>query len=131
MRISASGLLSTIAVAIDQILRLAPSIKPPMEPVVSSTNATSTVGLARACDRPADRGRAARAKASERSVVDVIILLQCFVPWNRNSPGFAVASGPKQGGAGSDCGWLKHDPESSCGWTAVGRSGIGYGSRPW
>ena len=33
---------ATIAVAIDQILRLAPSINPPIEPVVSSTKATST-----------------------------------------------------------------------------------------
>src|SRR5450631_4243704 len=46
MRICASGLASTIAVAIDQILRLALSINGPMEPVVSSTNATSTTGLA-------------------------------------------------------------------------------------
>src|SRR5450631_1526113 len=45
MRISASGLASTIAVAIDQILRLALSISGPMEPVVSSTKATSTTGL--------------------------------------------------------------------------------------
>jgi hypothetical protein len=44
---------SAIAVAIDQILRLAPSIRPPIEPVVSSTNATSTVGFATAVDRPA------------------------------------------------------------------------------
>ena len=60
---SASGLESTIAVAIDQILRLAPSIRPPIEPVVSSTKATSTVGFATAGDRPADSGRVARAKA--------------------------------------------------------------------
>src|SRR3954470_24222051 len=106
MRISASGLESTIAVAIDQILRLAPSINPPIEPVVSSTKATSTVGLACACDRPVDSGRAARAKASERSVVDdFMVLLQCFFPWNRSSPGFTVACGPKQGGPGSDL-WL-------------------------
>src|SRR3981189_922289 len=70
MRISASGLESTIAVAIDQILRLAPSIRPPIEPVVSSTNATSTVGFTEACDSPAEGGRAASANAGERSVVD-------------------------------------------------------------
>src|SRR3954454_67911 len=103
MRMSASGLESTIAVAIDQILRLAPSIRPPIEPVVSSTNATSTVGFARACDSPAQSGRAARANASERRVVDdFMVLLQCFVPWNRSSPGFTVACGPNQGGARSN-----------------------------
>ena len=36
---------STMVVAIDQILRLAPSISGPIEPVVSSTKATSTIGL--------------------------------------------------------------------------------------
>src|ERR1700704_2689015 len=103
MRISASGLESTIAVAIDQILRLAPSIRPPIEPVVSSTNATSTVGFTEACDSPAESGRAASANARERSVVDdCMVLLQCFVPWNRSSPGFTVACGPKRGGPGSD-----------------------------
>src|SRR6266536_592974 len=65
MRMSASGLESTMAVAIDQILRLAPSSRPPIEPVVSSTNATSTAGFAQADDRPAgsDRAVSARAKA--------------------------------------------------------------------
>src|SRR2546430_7439609 len=63
MRMSASGLESTIAVAIDQILRLAPSSRPPIEPVVSSTNATSTAGFATADDRPADSDRAVRARA--------------------------------------------------------------------
>src|SRR6478609_1360769 len=47
MRTSASGLASMMAVAIDQILRLAPSISGPIEPVVSSTNATSTIGRGR------------------------------------------------------------------------------------
>src|SRR5207244_1092927 len=46
MRISASGEQSMMVVAIDQILRLAPSISGPIEPVVSSTNTTSTTGLA-------------------------------------------------------------------------------------
>src|SRR3954452_5834446 len=63
MRMSASGLESTIAVAIDQILRLAPSSRPPIEPVVSSTNATSTAGFATADDRPAESDRAVRARA--------------------------------------------------------------------
>ncbi len=43
---SASGLASTTLVAMDQIFRLAPSSNPPIEPVVSSTKATSTVGFA-------------------------------------------------------------------------------------
>src|SRR6185369_1155296 len=63
MRMSASGLESTIAVAIDQILRLAPSSRPPIEPVVSSTNATSTAGFATADDRPDDSERAVSATA--------------------------------------------------------------------
>ena len=60
---SASGLESTIAVAIDQILRLAPSSRPPIDPVVSSTNATSTAGFATADDSPADSDRAVSARA--------------------------------------------------------------------
>src|SRR4051812_21419411 len=69
MRMSASGLLSRIAVAIDQILRLAPSIRAPMEPVVSSTKATSTVGRAWAGDAIAKNGRVVRAKANARNFV--------------------------------------------------------------
>src|SRR5439155_4853604 len=52
-----------IAVAIDPILRLAPSGRPPIETVVSSTKATSTAGFARAGDSPTDSDKAARAKA--------------------------------------------------------------------
>src|SRR3954469_11068295 len=70
MRMSASGLESTIAVAIDQILRLAPSIRAPIEPVVSSTNATSTAGFATADDRLDDSDRAVRAKAKEKAKAD-------------------------------------------------------------
>src|SRR5882757_4031766 len=96
MRMSASGLLSTIAVAIDQILRLAPSIKPPIDPVVSSTKATSTVGFAIADDRPADNGIAARAKASERSVKrDSMVLLQMFRPSEPRFPWLHGAARPK------------------------------------
>lgn len=70
-----------MAVAIDQILRLAPSINWLIEPVVSSTKATSTVGRAMAEDRPAGNGRTARAKASELRVMrDLMGLLQGFVP---------------------------------------------------
>src|SRR5581483_6604161 len=69
MRMSASGLLSTIAVAIDQILRLAPSIKPPIEPVVSSTNATSTAALATAGEPTDDNGRTASASANAPAVM--------------------------------------------------------------
>src|SRR6185295_13326266 len=86
MRMSASGLESTMAVAIDQILRLAPSIRPPIEPVVSSTNATSTAGLAIADDSPADRGRAARARAkADVAMRGIVDLLQCLVPRKQGS----------------------------------------------
>src|SRR5476651_837051 len=87
MRMSASGLESTIAVAIDQILRLAPSIRPPIDPVVSSTNATSTVGLATAPENAAVDSNAAVARASTRvAIADFIGILQCSVPRNQNSP---------------------------------------------
>src|SRR5262245_22637489 len=67
MRTSACGLASTIAVAIDQILRLAPSISGPIEPVVSSTNATSTIGFAVALAGKANGAiRNARARALTR-----------------------------------------------------------------
>src|SRR6185369_17542532 len=98
MRMSASGLESTIAVAIDQILRLAPSSRPPIEPVVSSTNATSTAGFATADDRLDDSDRAvmARAKAdgAMRGIVD---LPQRFVPRKQVFLGFAMHRGHKKG----------------------------------
>src|SRR6266702_905730 len=87
MRISASGLLSTIAVAIDQILRLAPSISPPIEPVVSRTNATSTAGLALASEMAAEKGSAAsaetNAKANAGRAAGLMAFLQWSVPANR------------------------------------------------
>src|SRR5258707_3114990 len=84
MGISASGLLSTIAVAIDQILRLAPSISPPIEPVVSRTNATSTVGRAMAPEKAADNGRAASANARAAMVITgLMVFLQWSVPRNQ------------------------------------------------
>jgi hypothetical protein len=46
MRISGVGWPLAIWLAIDQILRLAPSRSPDMDPVVSSTKATSIVGVA-------------------------------------------------------------------------------------
>src|SRR5882724_11343634 len=86
MRISASGLLSTIAVAIDQILRLAPSISPPIEPVVSRTNATSTVGLAMAAEKAADNGSVASANARAGMVMTALmVFLQWSVPRNLGS----------------------------------------------
>src|SRR5437868_1598183 len=91
MRISASGLVSTIAVAIDQILRLAPSIRPPIEPVVSSTKATSTAGFADA-DDGVRKGRLARtvrlvAKASVRVTMrGIVVLLQCVRPLESRFP---------------------------------------------
>src|SRR5216684_7581327 len=102
MRMSASGLESTIAVAIDLILRLAPSIRPPIDPVVSRTKATSTVGLAMAAEDAADSGRAASANASVRIANErFMVLLQCSVPWNRGFLRFTVPRGRKQGGAGT------------------------------
>ena len=92
---SASGLESTIAVAIDQILRLAPSIRPPIEPVVSSTKATSTVGFATALDRPADSGRAASANASAGRVMTGFMVCSppVFRPLEPRFPGFL---GPRE-----------------------------------
>src|SRR3954471_4319859 len=84
MRISASGLVSTIAVAIDQILRLAPSIRPPIEPVVSSTKATSTAGFAVAAVGVRKGRLASVAKASVRVTMrGIVVLLQCVVPWKQ------------------------------------------------
>ena len=90
---SASGSESTIAVAIDQILRLAPSSRPPIEPVVSSTNATSTVGFATAADRPAESGKVASANASARMVMTGFIFPYSppvFRPLELRFPGFSV-----------------------------------------
>src|SRR6185436_7907007 len=42
MRTSASGSVLRMCVAIDHTVRLAPSIRPPIEPVVSTANTTST-----------------------------------------------------------------------------------------
>src|SRR3977135_2781505 len=80
MRISASGLLATIAVAIDQILRLAPSIRPPIEPVVSSTKATSTVGLAWLSENAAVESNAAAATTNARVVIDSFMYPPVFRP---------------------------------------------------
>src|SRR4051794_37365585 len=66
MRISVSGLASTIARAIDQIFRLAPSISPPIEPVVSTTKATSTSALACAGADEKQNGRNAASNAARR-----------------------------------------------------------------
>src|SRR5215212_9000341 len=66
MRMSASGLASRMARAIDQILRLAPSISPPMDPVVSTAKATSTNGLADAETDGKQKGKAAASSATRR-----------------------------------------------------------------
>ena len=91
---SASGLESTIAVAIDQILRLAPSIRPPIEPVVSSTKATSTAGFATAV-RQLDVTEGQGGEGGEGkpwvTMRGIVVLLQCVVPCgSRGSHGFAV-----------------------------------------
>src|SRR5947209_13979118 len=54
---------TTLFRSIDQILRLAPSINPPIEPVVSTTKATSTSGLARAGAENKHKGRNAASTA--------------------------------------------------------------------
>src|SRR3954470_2225878 len=83
-----------MGVAIDQILRLAPSISCAIEPVVSSTKATSTVGRAAA----GESGRVASANASEPSVMlDFMGLLQWFRPRNRGSLPITVGWRPKEG----------------------------------
>src|SRR6266536_991972 len=68
MRRSGRGRPSPMRRAMDQMRRLAPSMSPPMLPVVSSTNATSTrgpepaagIGLAATVGREAARARASR-----------------------------------------------------------------------
>src|SRR6185312_14653547 len=99
MRMSASGLESTIAVAIDQILRLAPSIRAPIEPVVSSTNATSTAGFSTADDRLDDSDRAARARAKADGAMRGIVGSPSSVLslGSRVPLGFAVHRGHKKG----------------------------------
>ena len=91
MRISASGLASTIAVAIDQILRLAPSI--------SAAHRAGGVEHerdfdGRLCNRRRQAGRERKGSESERKDAKgsnwLHVLLRCSVPWNRNSPGFTV-----------------------------------------
>src|SRR5436305_1213123 len=107
MRMSALGLESTIAVAIDQILRLAPSSRPPIEPVVSSTNATSTAGFATADDSPADSDRAVRARAKAGGAMRGIVgSPPVFCP---SKPGFPRVHGAlrsKRAGCGQICGRL-------------------------
>src|SRR5437867_6936307 len=49
MRMSGVGLALVISFAIDQIFCLAPSIRPDIEPVVSSTKQTSIFGLSCFC----------------------------------------------------------------------------------
>src|SRR2546430_6675621 len=99
MRMSASGLESTIAVAIDQILRLAPSSRPPIEPVVSSTNATSTAGFARAGDRPTDSDRAVRARAkADVAMRGIVGSPPVFCPSRPRFPWLHGALRSKKGG---------------------------------
>lgn len=96
MRISASGLASTTLVAIDQIFRLAPSSNPPIEPVVSRTNATSTVGLALACDIAAEIGNATIASATARMVMtDFMFPLQGLLPAEPRVPVLRDAAAPE------------------------------------
>src|SRR3954452_2562190 len=107
MRISASGLESTIAVAIDQILRLAPSISPPIEPVVSRTNATSTVGLAMARDKADDMGKAASAKARAGMAMTALMGFPPMVrSWNQVPHRLAVRVEAETRQARTNLRWL-------------------------
>src|SRR4030095_13752094 len=99
MRMSASGEQSMIAVAIDQILRLAPSISGPIEPVVSSTKATSTIGfgLIRAEGSSAEakavvaaNAAAKQAGTSARSTLEIIGHPPENFPTRIGFPGFAT-----------------------------------------
>ena len=74
-----------MAVAIDQILRLAPSISGPIEPVVSSTKATSTTGLAACPDAGSsveqrltrgENGSEASGHQRPRNVANMVTLLK-------------------------------------------------------
>ena len=78
---SASGLASTTLVAIDQILRLAPSSNPPIDPVVSSTKATSTVGLAMACESAAPSGRLTAASTNAQTpCLNPLVMRDVIIP---------------------------------------------------
>src|SRR5262249_46912281 len=94
MRISASGEQSMIAVAIDQILRLAPSISGPMEPVVSSTNATSTMGLAAADVVKKNDGASANASAAACATWRSMVFPPAR-PWAEKFRGIRVLLGPE------------------------------------
>src|SRR5689334_15368621 len=101
MRISASGEQSMIAVAIDQILRLAPSISGPIEPVVSSTKATSTTGLAAAGVVNKNDGASAKASAAACTTWRNMVFPPAR-PWAKSSVGFASGSGPNCGRPSTD-----------------------------
>src|SRR5262245_20396618 len=93
MRTSAPGNSSTMAVAIAQILRFAPSIRGPIEPVVSSTKATSTTGLALASG-PEDSVGAANADGTGDNATRpastrarVMLANMGVTLWNASPPG--------------------------------------------
>src|SRR5262245_5771851 len=99
MRISASGVQSMMVVAIDQILRLAPSISGPIEPVVSSTNTTSTTGLP-VSGGPVSATAAGAKTAGASAKASAIACAMCRnmrfppdAPLSRHAP---VDSGPAQ-----------------------------------
>src|SRR5262245_36491055 len=94
MRMSASGEQSMIAVAIDQILRLAPSISGPMEPVVSSTKATSTTGLAAAGVVKTNDGASAKASAAACAIWRNMVFPPAR-PWAEKFRGIRDRLGPE------------------------------------
>src|SRR5688572_6153983 len=78
MRRSGRGVPSPMRRAMDQIRRLAPSISPPMLPVVSSTKATSTRGAA--------AGRAGAARAVEARTAASRADGMAFIPPGPGTP---------------------------------------------
>src|SRR5262245_44715912 len=94
MRMSASGLQSISVVAIDQILRLAPSISGPIEPVVSRTNTTSMTGL----DHAGFAGRIDSIKVKARKATGAKCLSIDIPSQRRPGPRCSArfASGPRR-----------------------------------
>ncbi len=71
----AAGRRATSELAMDQIFCLAPSISPPMEPVESSTKATSTRGRAPgAAGSPGSAAAAANTSAAALSIASIACL---------------------------------------------------------
>lgn len=82
MRTSGVGFLETMLFAIAQIFCFAPSISPPMDPVESRTNATSTRGRAAGAVTDCAPSPAAAAAMSAAAANPVTILVLMMSPPN-------------------------------------------------